>query len=66
MSEGFRYISWGCGLQSTVLVQMVCEGKLQADAILELRRAGHRIENRDRKADARRIKRVDGIAVDRE
>ncbi len=33
MSEGFRYISWGCGLQSTVLVQMVCEGKLQADAI---------------------------------
>lgn len=23
MSEGFRYISWGCGLQSTVLVQKI-------------------------------------------
>ena len=29
----FRYISWGCGLQSTVLVEMVCEGTLKADAI---------------------------------
>lgn len=29
----FKYISWGCGLQSTVLVEMVVEGTLQADAI---------------------------------
>jgi hypothetical protein len=29
----FRYISWGCGLQSTVLVEMVREGTLLADAI---------------------------------
>jgi len=31
--DTFRYISWGCGLQSTVLVEMVCEGTLNADAI---------------------------------
>lgn len=29
----FRYISWGCGLQSTTLVEMVAEGKLACDAI---------------------------------
>jgi len=29
----FRYISWGCGLQSTTLVEMACEGTLKADAI---------------------------------
>ena len=32
MSE-FRYISWGCGLQSTTLIQMLCEGTLKADAV---------------------------------
>lgn len=33
MNPQFRYLSWGCGLQSTVLFEMIREGTLQADAI---------------------------------